>query len=89
MLYAGDVDMACNFLGGEMFAEAMGLPVRLLNIDGTEKIECFHSKFNDFCQLLEDYSEWTYTAADKTRQVGGWYKKFDRLSWITIKGPSS
>jgi len=62
MLYAGDVDMACNFLGGEMFAEAMGLP------------------------LLEDYSEWTYTAADKTRQVGGWYKKFDRLSWITIKG---
>ena len=28
MLYAGDVDMACNFLGGEMFAEAMGLPVR-------------------------------------------------------------
>ena len=25
MLYAGDIDMACNFLGGEMFAEAMGL----------------------------------------------------------------
>lgn len=62
MLYAGDVDMACNFLGGEMFAEAMNLP------------------------LLEDYSEWTYVAADNTRQVGGWYKKFDRLSWITVKG---
>jgi len=26
-LYAGDVDMACNFLGGEMFAEALGLPL--------------------------------------------------------------
>jgi len=62
MLYAGDVDMACNFLGGEMFAEAMNLP------------------------LLEDYSEWTFVAADGTRQVGGWYKKYDRLSWITIKG---
>jgi len=35
---------------------------------------------------LEDYSEWTYVAADNTRQVGGWYKKFDRLTWITIKG---
>ena len=80
--------MACNFLGGEMFAEAMGLPVRL-KIDVIAKFECFWSKSDDFCQLLEDYSEWTYTAADKTRQVGGWYKKFDRLSWITIKGPSS
>ena len=28
MLYAGDVDMACNFLGGEMFADALNLPVR-------------------------------------------------------------
>ena len=27
MLYAGDIDMACNFLGGEMFAEAMNLQV--------------------------------------------------------------
>jgi len=62
LLYAGDVDMACNFLGGEMFAEALNLP------------------------LLEDYSEWEYTAADKTTQVGGWFKKYDRLSWVTIKG---
>ena len=38
MLYAGDVDMACNFLGGEMFAEAMGLPVRVLNIEEIAKI---------------------------------------------------
>ena len=30
MLYAGDVDMACNFLGGEMFADALNLPVRSL-----------------------------------------------------------
>lgn len=62
MLYAGDVDMACNFLGGEMFADALNLP------------------------LKEAYTEWTYIAADKTKQVGGWYKKFDRLSWITVKG---
>lgn len=62
MLYAGDVDMACNFLGGEMFADALNLP------------------------LEEKYSEWTYIAEDKTKQVGGWYKKFHRLSWVTIKG---
>jgi len=35
---------------------------------------------------LQDYQEWAYIAADNTKQVGGWYKKFDRLTWITIKG---
>jgi len=61
-LYAGDVDMACNFLGGEMFAEAMGL------------------------SLMEDYQAWNYMAADNTKQIGGYLKKFDRLSWVTVKG---
>lgn len=61
-LYAGDVDMACNFLGGEMFAEAMGLT------------------------LNEDYQAWNYMAADNTMQIGGYLKKFDRLSWVTVKG---
>lgn len=62
-LYAGDVDMACNFLGGEMFAEAMDL------------------------SLMSEYQAWNYMAADGTKQIGGYLKKFDRLSWVTVKGP--
>lgn len=27
LLYFGDVDMACNFMGGEWFADGMGYPV--------------------------------------------------------------
>ena len=26
-LYAGDIDMACNFVGGEEFAESLDYPV--------------------------------------------------------------
>jgi len=62
LLFAGDVDMACNFLGGEDFVEALGLPE------------------------IQDYEEWTYMAGDNTRQVGGWCKKYERLSWVTVKG---
>ena len=37
--------------------------------------------------LNEDYQAWNYMAADNTKQIGGYLKKFDRLSWITVKGP--
>jgi len=62
LLFAGDVDMACNFLGGEEFVDALGLP------------------------MTQEYDEWSYMAADNTRQVGGWCKKYPRLTWATVKG---
>ena len=37
--------------------------------------------------LMEEYQAWNYMAADNTKQIGGYLKKFDRLSWITVKGP--
>ena len=37
-------------------------------------------------QEIQDYEEWTYMAGDNTRQVGGWCKKYERLSWVTVKG---
>ena len=36
--------------------------------------------------LMEEYQAWNYMAADNTKQIGGYLKKFDRLSWITVKG---
>ena len=39
--------------------------------------------------LMEEYQAWNYMAADNTKQIGGYLKKFDRLSWITVKGAVS
>ena len=36
--------------------------------------------------MTQEYDEWSYMAADNTRQVGGWCKKYPRLTWATVKG---
>lgn len=57
LLYNGDVDMACNFLGDQWFIESLNLPV------------------------LSDYQEWHFN-----KQVAGYFKRFQNLSMVTVKG---
>ncbi|XP_070574652.1 lysosomal protective protein-like [Ptychodera flava] len=57
MVYNGDTDMACNFLGDQWFVES-------LKLNETQKRQ-----------------QWIYN-----NQVAGFYHKFDRLTYVTVKG---
>lgn len=62
LVYNGDVDMACNFLGDEWFTDRLGQPV------------------------VTARSEWTYSDATGTTQVAGFFKAFDKLTFVTVRG---
>lgn len=57
LIYNGDVDMACNFMGDQWFVEDLGLPV------------------------VSAWKEWSHA-----NQIAGFYKRFQNLSFVTIKG---
>ncbi|XP_054163524.1 lysosomal protective protein-like [Oppia nitens] len=57
LVYNGDVDMACNFLGDEWFVEDMGR------------------------SLTQSYNIWHYN-----HQIAGYYKVYDRLAFVTVRG---
>ncbi|XP_058488264.1 lysosomal protective protein [Solea solea] len=61
LVYNGDVDMACNFMGDEWFVEAL------------------HQ------QVTVQRRPWFYDA-DDGRQVGGFVKEFDNMTFLTVKG---
>lgn len=61
MLYAGDIDIACNFLGVESFATSLNRT------------------------QLRPYNQWTLTK-DGTRQIGGFVRRFDQLTFVTVRG---
>ena len=61
MLYAGDIDIACNFLGVESFAKSLNRP------------------------QLRPYNQWTLMK-DGTRQIGGFVRRFERLTFVTVRG---
>ncbi|KAK7105699.1 lysosomal protective protein-like [Littorina saxatilis] len=62
ILYVGDVDMACNFLGNEWFADSLGRPVK------------------------EERKMWYYRDEKGLRQVAGFVKTFDLLTYVTLRG---
>ena len=66
MLYAGDVDMACNFVGVEAFTE--------------------HLREKMGFEVKNEYMPWEYKDSDKSIQIGGFIRQFNRLSFVTIKG---
>jgi len=57
LIYNGDVDMACNFLGCQWFAESLKR------------------------EVLSTYKPW-----DHKGQVAGFYKEWENLMFVTIKG---
>ncbi|KAH9509419.1 hypothetical protein Btru_045849 [Bulinus truncatus] len=62
LMYNGDVDMACNFLGDEWFVDSLGL------------------------SNPQERKMWHYKAADGSKQVAGFVKAFDYLTFVTIRG---
>ncbi|KAK7105695.1 lysosomal protective protein-like isoform X2 [Littorina saxatilis] len=62
ILYNGDVDMACNFLGDEWFADSLGRPV------------------------TEERRMWHYRDEKGLKQVAGFVKTFDILTYLTVRG---
>lgn len=61
LIYNGDVDMACNFMGDEWFVESLQQEVQVQR------------------------RPWLYDDVDG-RQVGGFVKEFDNISFLTVKG---
>ncbi|XP_071092311.1 lysosomal protective protein-like [Haliotis cracherodii] len=62
LVYNGDVDMACNFLGDEWFVDSLEL------------------------KSVQFRKPWYYTAADMTKQVGGFARGFENLVYVTVRG---
>lgn len=62
MVYNGDIDMACNFLGDEWFVDS-------LHADTTKS-----------------RSMWYYQDENDSKQVAGFFKAFDHLTYVTIRG---
>lgn len=62
LVYNGDVDMACNFLGDEWFVDRLQLPV------------------------VKKRGEWFYQDENKTKQVAGFVKQFQGITFVTVRG---
>ncbi|CAH8865463.1 unnamed protein product [Trichobilharzia szidati] len=66
LIYNGDIDVAYNYLGGEMFVDNLKLKPTLSR------------------------RYWLYTESDGTKQIGGFWKRFEShgsiLTYATVRG---
>ncbi|KAI5619569.1 lysosomal protective protein precursor [Silurus asotus] len=95
LVYNGDVDMACNFLGDEWFVESLQQEVQVkrrpwfYNNGETKQIGGFVKEFSNLSFLTVKVQvkrrPWFYNNGE-TKQIGGFVKEFSNLSFLTVKG---
>jgi cathepsin A (carboxypeptidase C) len=78
LLYYGELDILCNFMGARWYAESLG----------QEVCPCFYD-FQSFCvfliQVLEGHRIWYFLDENNESQVAGSVVKFQDLLFVSIK----
>ncbi|XP_037020508.2 lysosomal protective protein isoform X1 [Artibeus jamaicensis] len=71
LLYNGDVDMACNFMGDEWFVDSLNQKAAMSPRVG---------------QMEVQRRPWLVDYRDSGEQIAGFVKEFSRIAFLTIKG---
>ncbi|XP_057359013.1 lysosomal protective protein isoform X3 [Manis pentadactyla] len=73
LLYNGDVDMACNFMGDEWFVDSLN-----------QKLQAAKSFLVG--QVEVQRRPWLVDYGDSGEQIAGFVKEFSHIAYLTIKG---
>lgn len=82
LVYNGDTDMACNFLGDQWFVEQLGQKVSSLRSLSCSAEFKAPSWFNSlvFFKASTRYQHWIYD-----NQIAGFYQQFGNITFLTVK----
>lgn len=90
LVYNGDTDMACNFLGDQWFVEDLGMKVgTLLRWNVFFILNGFLRKLQSnthlpTAQMTTEYHTWIYDD-----QIAGFYQQFGNITFLTVKVTTS
>lgn len=90
LVYNGDTDMACNFLGDQWFVEDLDMKVGTLlrwNVIFFFFMD-FYPNYNHThlptAQVTTEYQTWIYDD-----QIAGFYQQFGNITFLTVKVTTS